>query len=126
MEVKDPITLIVICGLILITIMVFINVLKNNMTFEKAFMAAIDPRPKKVLKIQEPESNIPEDASCIVETMPAFDFEGKELDNPRGVTCTKCHEYVYKHGDENMCSPYKYRSDNFCIVDTKIKEMCPF
>jgi len=96
------------------------------MTFEDAVYAALDPRPQKVLKMQKPQDTIPEDASCIMETTPAYDFTGKELDNPRGVKCSKCHEYVYKDEKDKKCSPYKYRSDKFCIIDTKTKEKCPF
>ena len=122
----DTFSLFIVVFLIVFMIRVFINIFKQNMTFEKAVMSALDPRPKKVLKMQKPQDNIPEDASCIVETTPAYDFEGKELDNPRGVKCSKCHEYVYKDENENKCSPYKYRSDNFCVVDAKMKENCPF
>ena len=122
----DIITLSIVALIILFTIMVFINTLKKNMTFEDAVRAALDPRPQKVLKPQKPQDTISEDVSCIIETTPAYTFDGKEVDSPRNVKCSKCHEYVYKDTTDKKCSPYKYRSDKFCIIDTKTKENCPF
>lgn len=100
-------------------------VFKKNLTLENAIKKTIEFGPKKVLEKQEPEGPIPDDAACIIDNPPAFDFKGEEVVNPRDIKCKECNNYVHKEED-NMCSPYKYRDDGYCVIDKKVKEMCPF
>lgn len=101
---------------------VIYKVLKKGVPFEKALF--INFENKEAVKMKEPKEKISDKTSCVLETTPGYTFDGTQVDNPRNITCSKCHTYVYK--DDEGCTPYKYRNDGICVIDTAARGECPF